>query len=51
MFVLFPTQLVANLPGHHPDDLVDPDWLPRWLAQYDPDTGTIPTPSVIGETR
>jgi predicted metal-dependent hydrolase len=41
-FVLLPTMLVSALPGHHPSDLSDPVFLPAWLAQFDPTTGTMP---------
>jgi predicted metal-dependent hydrolase len=41
-FVLFPTLLVSALPGHHPRQLADPVFLPAWLGQYDPATGTMP---------
>lgn len=41
-FVLVPTLVVSSLPGHHPRDFVDPIYLPAWLGQYDPATGTMP---------
>ncbi len=41
-FVLVPTLVVSALPGHHPRDFVDPIYLPAWLGQYDPVTGTMP---------
>lgn len=41
-FELLPTLVVSSLPGHHPTDLVDPIFLPAWLGQYDPVTGTMP---------
>jgi len=41
-FVLVPTLVVSALPGHHPDDFTDPIYLPAWLTQYDPATGTMP---------
>lgn len=41
-FEMLPTMLVSALPGHHPSDLADPTFLPRWLSQYDPATQTMP---------
>ena len=41
-FVLVPTMVVSALPGHHPRDFTDPAFLPAWLTQYDPATGTMP---------
>lgn len=41
-FVLVPTLVVSALPGHHPRDFTDPSYLPAWLTQYDPETGTMP---------
>ena len=41
-FVLVPTVVVSSLPGHHPNDFTDPIYLPQWLQQYDPATGTMP---------
>ena len=41
-FVLVPTVVISALPGHHPDDFTDPIYLPAWLTQYDPVTGTMP---------
>src|SRR6185503_10525340 len=41
-FVVLPTLLVSSLPGHHPDDLADPVFLPAWLRQYDHATHTMP---------
>jgi predicted metal-dependent hydrolase len=41
-FVLVPVLVVSSLPGHHPRDFTDPIYLPQWLTQYDPDTGTMP---------
>lgn len=41
-FVLVPVLVVSALPGHHPRDLTDPIYLPAWLGQYDPETGTMP---------
>lgn len=41
-FVLVPVLVVSALPGHHPDDFTDPIYLPQWLTQYDPETGTMP---------
>ena len=42
-FEVMPTMAITALPGHHPADLADPDWLPTWLRHFDPDTGTIPS--------
>lgn len=41
-FEVMPTLLVSSLPGHHPRDFTDPIYLPAWLGQYDPVTGTMP---------
>lgn len=41
-FEVIPTLVVSSLPGHHPDDFTDPIFLPTWLSQYDPVTGTMP---------
>ena len=41
-FVLVPVVVVSSLPGHHPRDFTDPIYLPAWLTQYDPVTGTMP---------
>jgi predicted metal-dependent hydrolase len=41
-FELITTLVVSSLPGHHPDDFVDPVYLPRWLQGYDPEQGTMP---------
>jgi hypothetical protein len=41
-FVLVPTLVLSSLPGHHPRDFTDPIFLPQWLQQYDPATGTMP---------
>ena len=41
-FSMLPTMAVSCLPGHHPDQLTDPVFLPRWLGRYDPATGTLP---------
>jgi len=41
-FTMLPTLAVSALPGHHPRRFADPVYLPAWLRQYDPDTGTIP---------
>jgi predicted metal-dependent hydrolase len=42
VFDLFPTMLVSAMPRHHPSDFTDPIWLSTWLAQFDPETGTMP---------
>ena len=47
-FELLPTMLVSALPGHHPSSFADPDFLPIWLAQYDPATGTMPLYGIDG---
>ena len=49
-FVLVPTLVLSALPGHHPRDFTDPIYLPAWLAQYDPETGTMPLWSPHGST-
>lgn len=41
-FTVLPVLAASCLPGHHPTDLADPVYLPAWLRQYDPATGTIP---------
>lgn len=41
-FEVMPTLAVSALPGHHPSDFVDPIFLPAWLGQYDPVSGTMP---------
>jgi uncharacterized protein len=41
-YVIIPTMVVSTLPGHHPDDFTDPVFLPAWLAQYDPVSGSMP---------
>lgn len=41
-FVLLPVMVVSALPGHHPRQFTDPSFLPAWLRQYDPATGTLP---------
>jgi predicted metal-dependent hydrolase len=41
-FTILPTLAASALPGHHPKDFVDPDFLPRWLAGFDPETATMP---------
>jgi predicted metal-dependent hydrolase len=47
-FVLVPTLVISALPGHHPRDFTDPIYLPAWLTQYDPVTGTMPLWDVHG---
>jgi predicted metal-dependent hydrolase len=44
-FELLPTLAVSALPGHHPDSLVDPTYLPTWLATFDPATGRLSPPT------
>lgn len=41
-FAVLPVMAASALPGHHPSDLADPVFLPTWLRQYDPVTGTLP---------
>jgi predicted metal-dependent hydrolase len=43
-FVLtaLPVMVVSALPGHHPDQLVDPVGLEHWLQHLDPETSTVP---------
>lgn len=41
-FEVIPTLVVSSLPGHHPTKFTDPIYLPAWLGQYDPATGTMP---------
>lgn len=45
--VTFAFEMLTNLtlsvlPGFHPDQLVDPMWYDVWLAEFDPETETIP---------
>ena len=47
-FTMLPTLAVSALPGHTPRRFTDPIYLPKWLALFDPATGTIPVPTVIG---
>ncbi len=42
IFVALPVMVVSALPGHHPDQLVDPAGLEHWLDHLDPDTSTVP---------
>ncbi len=39
---ILPTLFVSALPRHHPSKFADPVFLPRWLSQFDPETGTMP---------
>ncbi len=41
-FTMFPAMLVSALPGHRPQDFTDPAYLIAYLAQYDPETQTMP---------
>jgi predicted metal-dependent hydrolase len=41
-FSLLPTMAVSAMPGHRPADFADPVFLPTWLQQFDPATGTLP---------
>lgn len=47
-FTLLPVMFVSCLPRHHPSDLPDPTFLPAWLRQFDPATGTLPTAAPSG---
>lgn len=42
IFVALPVMVVSALPGHHPDQLVDPAGLDHWLDNLDPETSTVP---------
>ena len=42
IFVAMPVMAVSALPGHHPDQLVDPAGLDHWLDNLDPETSTVP---------
>ena len=42
IFVALPVMVVSALPGHHPDQLVDPAGLEHWLDHLDPETSTVP---------
>lgn len=37
-----PVMVVSALPGHHPEDLVDPAGFDHWLEHLDPATATVP---------
>lgn len=41
-FELLTNLTLSVLPGFHPDQLVDPMWYEVWLAEFDPETQTIP---------
>jgi len=41
-FEAAPALAGALVAGHHPSDLADPVFLPRWLQSYDPGTRTMP---------
>lgn len=34
-FEVIPTMFVSSLPGHHPDQLTDPDWYAAWLVDFE----------------
>ncbi|UDY36528.1 metal-dependent hydrolase [Dermatobacter hominis] len=34
-FEVVPTMFLSSLPGHHPDQLADPDWYGRWLVDLE----------------
>ena len=42
-FTLLPIMFISCLPGHHPSALSEPPYLPAWLRQFDPATGTLPS--------
>lgn len=42
IFVALPVMVISALPGHHPDQLVDPIGLEHWLEHLDPETATVP---------
>ena len=42
IFVALPVMVISALPGHHPDQLVDPAGLEHWLDHLDPETSTVP---------
>jgi predicted metal-dependent hydrolase len=42
VFTALPVMVVSALPGHHPDQLVDPVGLEHWLDHLDPQTSTVP---------
>ena len=42
IFVALPVMVISALPGHHPDQLVDPVGLEHWLDNLDPETSTVP---------
>ena len=42
IFVALPVMVISALPGHHPDQLVDPAGLQHWLDHLDPETSTVP---------
>jgi uncharacterized protein len=41
-FSLLPLLAASALPSHHPSSFADPVYLPAWLLQFDPATGTMP---------
>ncbi len=42
IFVAVPIMVVSALPGHHPNDLVNPSGFDHWLENLDPATSTVP---------
>lgn len=42
IFVALPVMVISALPGHHPEQLVDPAGLEHWLDNLDPETSTVP---------
>ena len=41
-FVVMPVVASSLSADFHPDQLVDPPWMKMWLAEYDPDSQTMP---------
>ncbi len=42
IFVAVPVMVVSALPGHHPDQLVDPPGLEHWLDHLDVESASVP---------
>lgn len=49
-FEMLTNLTLSLLPGFHPDQLVDPRWYEVWLAEFDPETETMPTLSGYSTT-
>jgi predicted metal-dependent hydrolase len=54
--VTFAFEVLTNLalsvfPGFHPEQLVDPLWYEVWLAEFDPETETVPVLSEVDPAR